>query len=169
MINKKGFTLIELMVVVLIIAVLAGIAVPQYTSSIEKARATEAVVNMKAISDSLNRYYAQRERYPSGTTEERIKALDIDVELPKYFSVSISNYSTVSGSVQGVYVQFFRTKNPIFNSDYSFSGNDKYYNLTSVIEYGKPLRHTCNSNGGLCDQLVVCTSNKTESGNYCYF
>lgn len=74
--GMKGFTLIELLVVVLIIGILSAVALPQYEIVVEKSRATEALVNAKAIQDACQRH---RQEYP----EEACTTFDMlaDVQL----------------------------------------------------------------------------------------
>ncbi len=62
---KKGFTLIELLVVVLIIGILSGIALPNYTRSVEKARATEAMNMIKSINEAVYAYAAEHNKCPA--------------------------------------------------------------------------------------------------------
>lgn len=58
--NKNGFTLIEVLTVVLIIGVLTAIALPRYARSIERARAVEAMSGIKALNDAVYAYAAGR-------------------------------------------------------------------------------------------------------------
>lgn len=73
-----GFTLIELLVVVLIIGILAAIAVPQYQKAVLKARASEALVQGKALLAAEQAYVLS-----NGAMTMDLDALD--VTLPENF------------------------------------------------------------------------------------
>jgi len=57
---KNGYTLVELSIVVLIIAILASIAMPVYQSSVIKARRLDATASLFELSVSLNQCYLRR-------------------------------------------------------------------------------------------------------------
>ena len=61
--NKSGFTLIELLVVVLIIGILSSVALPQYTKSVEKARATQAMIYADAWIKANTIYKLENDKY----------------------------------------------------------------------------------------------------------
>jgi len=58
--NKKGFTLVELMIVVVILGILAAIAIPLYMKFVQSAKAGEARLNLGKIASLLERYYDAR-------------------------------------------------------------------------------------------------------------
>ncbi|MBF0118221.1 MAG: prepilin-type N-terminal cleavage/methylation domain-containing protein [Desulfobacterales bacterium] len=63
--NRKGFTLIELMIVVAIIGILAAIAIPNFRNYQLKAKRSEAPTNLKAIKVSEESYRAESGTYKS--------------------------------------------------------------------------------------------------------
>ena len=73
--NKKGFTLIELMIVVAILAILAVVAVPAFIKYMRRAKTTEAIDQLDKIYKSASHYYTAP-RVAKGT------GLKIDCQLP---------------------------------------------------------------------------------------
>lgn len=71
--NQKGFSFIELMVVVIILGILAGAIVPRYMDKTDKAKAVKAKVDISAIETSLKMYRLDNGIYP--TTEQGLLAL----------------------------------------------------------------------------------------------
>ena len=71
--TRRGFTLIELMVVVLILAVLAALVVPRIVGSGDQAKVSAAKSDLSTVSGLLDRFQLDCGRYP--TTEEGLGAL----------------------------------------------------------------------------------------------
>ncbi len=65
---QKGFTLIELMIVVAIIGILAAVAIPAYTDYTARAKVTEAVGALAAAKTSVSEYYISQGAMPADAT-----------------------------------------------------------------------------------------------------
>ncbi|MBU2549416.1 MAG: prepilin-type N-terminal cleavage/methylation domain-containing protein [Proteobacteria bacterium] len=61
--NRKGFTLIELMIVVAIIGILAAIAIPQFASYRQRAQDSAAKSSLKNLATAQENYYAENNTY----------------------------------------------------------------------------------------------------------
>src|SRR5713226_6205343 len=80
--NRKGFTLVELAVVIVVIGVLAAFGVPRFIKSVERSKAAEAFAYLSAVRAAQERYHARQ-----GTYGQTVDSLDIKVSPPKYFTV----------------------------------------------------------------------------------
>jgi len=71
--NQRGFTLIEIMVVVVILGILAAIVVPRLLDEPEKARRTSAATQIRSFEEALGIFKLENGFYP--TTEQGLQAL----------------------------------------------------------------------------------------------
>jgi len=79
--NIKGFSLLELLVVVLIIGVLAGVALPQYQLAVERARFATVKENAHVLARAVQHYYSIHDKRPKNLDE-----LDVAVPSGCFFS-----------------------------------------------------------------------------------
>lgn len=93
--DAKGFTLIELMVVVIILGVLAAVAIPLYTGYIKNARTSEGVARLGAIMTAAKAYYQRFSRWPADPSDDGFYA---DFTNTEHFSYSIDSGGGGTGS-----------------------------------------------------------------------
>ncbi|WP_027179373.1 type II secretion system major pseudopilin GspG [Maridesulfovibrio bastinii] len=71
--GSRGFTLLEMMIVIVILGILAGLVAPQLMDEPQKARVVKARIEMENIETALKKFYLDNGYYPS--TEQGLKAL----------------------------------------------------------------------------------------------
>ena len=73
----KGFVLIELLVVVLVIGILAAVAFPQYEKAVLKSRLESALPTLRTLKEQSDRYYMANGQYQT----ETVTAMMVDVNM----------------------------------------------------------------------------------------
>ena len=71
--NSCGFTLLEMIVVVIILGLLIGLVAPKFFGHVDKAKQTEAQAQIELLGQALDLYRLEKGRYP--TNEEGLEAV----------------------------------------------------------------------------------------------
>lgn len=95
--KKRGFTLIELMIVVAVVGILAAIAYPSYIDSVRKARRADGKAALMNASQKMEVYYARNASYTNATlANTNISATSEE----GYFNIAISAVGANSYTLQ---------------------------------------------------------------------
>lgn len=100
--NKKGFTLIELMIVILIVGILVTIAYPSYQEHVARARRADGQTALLDLASRLERYYSEQNTYQTATigTGNGTDVLDTTTSPEGWYALSITNQTATAYSIQ---------------------------------------------------------------------
>ncbi len=90
--DRRGMTLVELLMVVLIVSILAAIAQPQLVHLIVKARAADAISDMQVVRLAVYNYQSDQQAWPSDVAVGIVPP-GLDVYLPESFDLVKEDYT----------------------------------------------------------------------------
>ncbi len=130
--KQQGFTIVELLIVIVVIGILAALVITTFNGIQQKGRDTERQTDIKALHGQLEAYYAQNGRYPTLTSlndatfrSDNLKGLDTEaLQDPKGSS------ATLVGAPAANSYSYVATPSGCDNSTTDCSG----YTLTATLE-----------------------------------
>lgn len=142
--KKQGFTILEILVVLAVLAILIGIAVPRIKGMQEQANITKAKTELKTIQLAVESYYLNHGEYPDSNGGNEF------VLTSKYLLAPQANPQIISGAMIdpfgfGKFTEYF----------YKTSSNGQYYVIGSVGLFDKPAEDIMKGRFGVEDTGVL--------------
>ncbi|WP_428896988.1 prepilin-type N-terminal cleavage/methylation domain-containing protein [Parelusimicrobium proximum] len=161
-VSKAGFTLLELLVVVLIVAILAAVLYPSYTVSIEKPRALEAMAVAKQLYEARERYVF---RNGESTNANTIANLDIDFD-----NSQISNaLGSLTVTIDSTKISVMRPSNRFGTYGFViYNSGTNYGNMFCVGLTSKKGNRICNAVGAQTKSATNETVNSVSYEKYTF-
>ena len=100
--SERGFTLVELMIVVVIIGILGAIAYPSYQAQVRQARRTDAEGALMTLAQYMERHYTLNNVYTGAVLPFTQSPID---GTPKHYNLSIQAVAAQAYTLQAVPIQ----------------------------------------------------------------
>ena len=141
--SDKGFTLIELMIVIAIIGILAAVAIPNFIAYRDKAFCSSAEADAAAIAAGLADYFAIPSNTTLGTTPFNITQPGVHTSTRmaglQFSPLSGSNTATVGGGVSAISITVTEASGRC-PDDYIASNPDEWTNTGGIKRYNKRMQ-----------------------------
>ncbi|EPI7923374.1 pilin, partial [Neisseria gonorrhoeae] len=88
---QKGFTLIELMIVIAIVGILAAVALPAYQDYTARAQVSEAILLAEGQKSAVTEYYLNNGEWPANNTSAGVASTPTDIKGKYVQKVEVNN------------------------------------------------------------------------------
>jgi len=114
--TRRGFTLIELIMVVIVIGILVSIAVPTYLDTVERTKSKEAIATLQSILAAERNYAAERRVFRPAAQADDSAWLSIGMDNPNNNSERAFNYVINSSTDTDFIASATRNSGPYLNN-----------------------------------------------------
>lgn len=143
--RQKGFTLIELMIVVAIIGVLSAVAIPQYKNYVEKAEIGVGLSNIAAIKINIEEYISTEGEFPATTAGD---------------ANTFSRLGTIESFNNGT-LKLTKTTSTDGTMLFTFNSDSKVSGTKLQLSRGTDGQWSCSTDANKASTPINCTSGQT--------